>query len=54
MIRPGATFRAWGDTSALGVVQFQITSMDDSSELKSTDEVAEMTSTVREEARVEK
>ncbi|MCC9741623.1 hypothetical protein [Streptomyces sp. MNU89] len=53
-VTSGATFCAWGDTSALGVVQFQITSMDESSELKSTDEVAEMTSTAREEARVEK
>ncbi|MBQ0983419.1 hypothetical protein KBZ10_02475 [Streptomyces sp. F63] len=53
-VTSGATFCAWGDTSALGVVQFQITSMDDSSELKSTDEVAEMTNTARDESRVEK
>ncbi|WP_030547244.1 hypothetical protein [Streptomyces albus] len=53
-VTSGATFCAWGDTSALGVVQFQITSMDDSSELKSTDEVAEMTNTARNETRVEK
>lgn len=53
-VTSGAGFCVWGDSSAIGPVRMQKTGMDHAADLRSTEEIPEMTAKIRDEVRVEK